>query len=143
MKVEIKEVVEDKNSLAGAVANVVLSNDDGKVLFEFFLTRLEYDLIRERDEEYKNAHIEEAIIEDLAALEHEQWTKWSKSLARREHISEERQARWESFWIPYGLLSEETKADDRRWARRALTIVRDADRFNREKAAKKTTDQRD
>jgi hypothetical protein len=148
MKVEINELSARVQYHFGevppvAVANVILSNDHGKVLFEFFLSEREYDLIKERDEGYKKARAEELIIEDLSALEHEQWTKWSKSLAKREDISDERRASWESYWIPYGLLREETKEDNRRWARRALKIVREADLFYHKKDAKKTSDRQE
>lgn len=48
---------------------------------------------------------QEEIREGLAELEHEQWIKWSKSVASE--VSPERRARWELLWIPYSELAEE------------------------------------
>ena len=81
------------------------------------------------------------LLEELAALEHEQWMVWSKGVAK--NISElvdlceekccwngtkypaiteakERLERWESLWIPYEELSEEMKESDRVYAERVL-----------------------
>jgi len=63
------------------------------------------------------------LIEALAELEHEQWIEWSKSLAQNENLSLERVARWEKLWIPYEDLSEESKEQDRVYARKALNIL--------------------
>ena len=64
------------------------------------------------------------LLEDLAELEHEQWVQWSKSIAASVNLSDERQGRWETFWCPYNELSEEMKDEDRKWARKALGIIR-------------------
>lgn len=66
---------------------------------------------------------ESQLIEKLAALEHEQWTAWSRDLASKEKLSETRIARWAGLWVPYEQLSEEMKEHDRKWARMALDIV--------------------
>lgn len=63
------------------------------------------------------------LIEALADLEHEQWIEWSKSLAQNEDLSPERVARWEKLWIPYALLTEEQKEQDRVYARKALDLL--------------------
>jgi hypothetical protein len=47
------------------------------------------------------------VPEALAALEHEQWMAWSKSLAAAEPLSEERVERWRRLWVPYADLSEQ------------------------------------
>lgn len=62
-------------------------------------------------------------IERLAALEHEQWVKWSKDIASKEKLSPERLERWKALWIPYNELSEEMREHDRKWARRVLIII--------------------
>lgn len=63
------------------------------------------------------------VPEALAALEHEQWMAWSKSLAAAEPLSAERVERWQRLWVPYGDLSEHSKASDRVWAQKALAAV--------------------
>lgn len=60
-------------------------------------------------------------IEKLADLEHEQWIKWSKSVAHE--VSPERRERWQAYWIPYGDLSEDVKEQDRVWARKVLEVI--------------------
>lgn len=63
------------------------------------------------------------LVEALADLEHIQWMEWSKSIASREKLSPERMARWEKLWVPYSELSEESKEQDRVWARKVIAIV--------------------
>jgi len=63
------------------------------------------------------------VLETLAALEHEQWVSWSRSLAATEHLSEARVERWQRLWVPYADLSEQEKEADREWARRVLEIL--------------------
>lgn len=65
----------------------------------------------------------ESIREELAELEHEQWIKWSKSIAENEDISFERFARWQKLWCSYSQLTEEEKDQDREWADKVLSIV--------------------
>ncbi len=65
------------------------------------------------------------VPEALAALEHEQWMAWSKSLAAAEPLSAERVERWRGLWVPYADLSEQEKDADRVWAEKALAIVAD------------------
>jgi len=63
-----------------------------------------------------------ALLESLAALEHEQWTAWSQGIADSPELSASRLARWKKLWRPYGELTENEKEQDREWARRALAI---------------------
>jgi hypothetical protein len=63
------------------------------------------------------------LLEALAALEHDQWVEWSKSIAKSEKLSPERMARWEKLWVPYDQLTEEQKEQDRVWARKVLDII--------------------
>lgn len=67
--------------------------------------------------------LENELIEKLAELEHEQWIKWSQTIAEKENISEERLERWKKFWVPYSELDEETKEHDRVWARKVIEKV--------------------
>jgi len=62
-------------------------------------------------------------LEELAALEHEQWIAWSKSLVRTEVLSKERVKRWQNLWVPYDELTEAQKEQDRMWARKAIAIT--------------------
>lgn len=66
---------------------------------------------------------DKTLIEKLAALEHEQWMAWAKTLADTENLSPDRIARWQAFFIPYEELDEETKEFDREWARKVLKII--------------------
>jgi hypothetical protein len=63
------------------------------------------------------------LLEQIAALEHNQWTEWSKNLAEKEHLSEERLERWQKLWVPYEELNEKEKEADRVWARRVLAVT--------------------
>jgi len=66
-----------------------------------------------------------SLREDLAALEHEQWVKWSKSLVNSgEEITKWRLNRWEKLWCGYEDLSEDWKDSDREWADRVLHILK-------------------
>ena len=61
-------------------------------------------------------------IEELAALEHDQWVQWSMSI--QDEVSPVRRNMWEKLWIPYKYLSETEKEKDRVWARKVLTILK-------------------
>lgn len=67
--------------------------------------------------------LEKQVIERLAAIEHEQWIKWSQDIASKESLSEARLKRWKSLWIPYSELSDEMKEHDRKWAKEALKVL--------------------
>ena len=71
----------------------------------------------------KMASVRDELIEELSDLEHEQWMKWSKELAKKEKLSEERVERWEKDWKPYDKLRDDIKEFDRIWARKVLKIV--------------------
>jgi uncharacterized membrane protein len=62
------------------------------------------------------------LVEAVAAIEHEQWTTWSKSVAAE--VSPERRARWEKYWVPYEELPEDVKELDRIWARKVIKETR-------------------
>ncbi len=65
------------------------------------------------------------VPEALAALEHDQWMAWSKSLAAAEPLSAERVERWQRLWVPYADLSEQEKDADRVWAEKVLALTTD------------------
>jgi len=65
-----------------------------------------------------------ALLEMLAELEHKQWREWSQNIAKTENISEERLNRWAKMWIPYEVLTEEQKEQDRVWARKTMQILK-------------------
>jgi len=65
----------------------------------------------------------EVLIEELAALEHEQWSAWASSLIQNETLSRSRVDRWGRLLVPYGQLTDEEKEQDRIWARKALAIL--------------------
>jgi hypothetical protein len=64
------------------------------------------------------------LLEKLSNLEHEQWVKWSKTIAKTETISDERVLRWADCWVPYSDLSEEMKDHDRKWAHKSLDVIK-------------------
>lgn len=63
------------------------------------------------------------LLEALAALEHDQWIEWSKSIAKSENLSPERLERWGKLWVPYDQLTEDQKEQDRVWARKTLAEI--------------------
>lgn len=72
-----------------------------------------------RDKERERVHV---AREALAALEHEQWEKWSREVAAS-GLTAERIERWTRYWVPYADLDEPTKDRDRKWADRVLDIL--------------------
>lgn len=60
--------------------------------------------------------------EKIAALEHEQWIQWAKTLIEKEELSLERINRWKQLFVPYSELSEEMKDFDREWADKVLSL---------------------
>jgi len=74
------------------------------------------------------------ILEELSALEHEQWKHWSKSIIGqflddangnafiiRNRVIMKHQI-WLPMWKPYDELSEKLKGYDRVWGRKVLVI---------------------
>ena len=90
--------------------------------------------------------MDEEILEKLAEIEHEQWCDWSRAISfeleslldiidkleGKSNLSEEdkelirhvhqRLIRWNDLWVPYDELSEESKEQDRVYARKSLSI---------------------
>ena len=67
--------------------------------------------------------VKRKILEDLAALEHDQWVQWAKDIAETEDITPERVEKWKKLFVPYSKLSEEDKDKDREWAVKVLKII--------------------
>lgn len=63
------------------------------------------------------------IIEALAAIEHDQWMDWSKSIAQTEELSTDRIERWSKLWVPYEELDDNVKEQDRIYARQVYIIL--------------------
>ncbi len=68
-------------------------------------------------------------LEELAKLEHNQWVKWSKSIAESETISKKRLLRWKKLRVSYETLTEKEKERDRKWARKVLQRIKSACEF--------------
>lgn len=61
--------------------------------------------------------------ERLADLIHQQWMSWAASIMGSERLSTARVERWTQYMIPYAELDEQTKEEDRRWARRFMAVL--------------------
>lgn len=65
------------------------------------------------------------LIEELAALEHEQWAHWTRHFI--DNTTPENLARWKAQCATrYADLSEAEKEKDRVWARRVLAILEES-----------------
>ncbi len=67
---------------------------------------------------------EKEAIEVLASIEHDQWVEWAKSLAENEKLSSDRIKRWKKLYVPYSELSEESKEQDRVYARKVISALK-------------------
>lgn len=68
--------------------------------------------------------LEPDVLEDLAAIEHEQWENWARNILETENISIEREDRWRSYFVPYADLPEEVKEFDRERAWKVIAYLR-------------------
>jgi len=65
------------------------------------------------------------LLEQLSAIEHEQWCAWSKSILESEPgLSEKRRARWVRFMVPYANLPESVKDLSRVYAKKVLSLIK-------------------
>jgi len=63
------------------------------------------------------------LRESLAALEHEQWSHWTRYMI--EHLTPDNIERWlRQCETPYEDLTEREKDSDREWADRVLAIMK-------------------
>lgn len=67
----------------------------------------------------------DALVEDLARVEHRQWWEWSSTLAKEEVLSDTRVDRWREYWKRYDQLDDDAKEHDRKWAKKAAEVVHD------------------
>lgn len=74
-------------------------------------------------ESYKRSLVKKR--EALAELEHDQWIAWSKDIAATETITPARLERWKVLWGAYSELTEAQKDQDREWADKVLSIIKD------------------
>ncbi len=63
-------------------------------------------------------------LEELSEVEHDQWMKWTKDVAKKEDISPGRLKRWKKYWVPYDELPESAKEQDREFARKAEKVIK-------------------
>ena len=75
------------------------------------------------------------LLEQLAALEHEQWVHWTTYMLSRlgyhPSTSNPIVKRWyRQIIIPYSELSEREKKSDREWARKVLEIVNGGGKYD-------------
>ncbi|MFA5828162.1 MAG: hypothetical protein WC841_02215 [Candidatus Shapirobacteria bacterium] len=62
------------------------------------------------------------LREELAKLEHLQWTCWSKFMLN--NLTEENIAKWKKqINTPYNELTDQEKQSDRKWADKVLEII--------------------
>jgi hypothetical protein len=86
----------------------------------------------------KKEQIEE-LLERLSKIEHDQWVEWSKNLSENEKLSEDRVNRWKKLWVPYDDLTEESKEQDRVYARKVLSEIQSFLKETKYKKAKPMT----
>ena len=68
--------------------------------------------------------VKRKILEDLSALEHNQWVHWAKDIAETENINPERLAKWKKLFVPYEELTDKSKDDDRVYAKKAYAALK-------------------
>ena len=69
--------------------------------------------------------IRKNLLETLADLEHKQWMAWAKNILKNEDISADREKRWKTLFVPYKDLSEESKDQDREYARKVMRLLKE------------------
>jgi arginyl-tRNA synthetase len=84
-------------------------------------------MFAELEEDREFGALDESKLEDLvkklAALEHDQWMAWSRSIAKSNEPIEERDAQWEKLWVSYVDLPAEEKKADRYWVRKIIKLL--------------------
>ena len=63
----------------------------------------------------------DALIEAIAAVEHEAWVSWAASVA--DEVSAERRAKFKEGMVPYEQLDESTKDISRTWAKDIVDAI--------------------
>lgn len=83
---------------------------------------------------------EDELLEKVSELMHDAWIHWSKSICShllldrspmrmRDRVLTKHDA-WELLWVPYDMLSEEMKEQDRIFARKVMDILKEFGVFN-------------
>ena len=62
------------------------------------------------------------LVEALAAIEHEQWMHWSKTVAA--DVADAIRSKWQRSWVDYAELEDNMKEADRVWARKVVMLLR-------------------
>ncbi len=63
------------------------------------------------------------LIEELAELEHKQWSHWTKYML--DNLTEDNKGKWNKQIVTnYKDLTEKEKESDREWAEKVLKIVK-------------------
>lgn len=90
------------------------------------LPKIDWEEIR-RDQKDRARKAEEALIERIANLEHQQWCFWVRNLIQTGRIPGDVIARWNRSLVPYAELPDEVKEHDRKWARLVIEALRRMD----------------
>ena len=61
------------------------------------------------------------LLDDLAALEHEQWSMWAQAV--QYEVGDERRKRWQKYFKPYKDLPEQVRRLDIEWAEQVLLVL--------------------
>ena len=65
------------------------------------------------------------LVEEMAALEHEQWAHWTRYML--DNLTPDNISRWRrQIDTPYAELPEAEKRSDREWAHKGIAVVRRA-----------------
>lgn len=74
--------------------------------------------------QFEKLAAEDSLLEKLAELEHDRWSRWEK-WRKRPEVTAEDEERWvRQRETPYAELSEKEKESDRKEARRTLELLR-------------------
>lgn len=80
------------------------------------------DVVLKILEDEKQFSSEQGLLEDLASLEHEQWSHWISVMKKRKFKD---LGQWfRQAQTPYAKLSEKEKESDCEWARKVLSILK-------------------
>lgn len=84
--------------------------------------------------------IEEALLDKIARLTHEEWEAWSKQLAKTQVLSKEKLNEWKKLWKDYSKLPESEKLKDKIWAKKIMNLIdpQKEKKVVKKKVAKKT-----
>lgn len=64
------------------------------------------------------------LLEELSDLEHKQWTYWTQNLSKNHDLPYWLVQHWLPNQREYKFLRDDIKEDDRKWARKAIEIIK-------------------